>query len=395
MKKSFIVFVLCTSSIVLFGQENPLSDLIKQKKIGTLTAKAQFIVIARKGNSNQTAASQAITFEYKSWKLNHFTFGFQFIQSRKLMGSDLDAEKLNTSNFNTFNHLYLKYDLDKLGLKKSNLTIGRQRLNTHFSLLYEIRQKEQAFEGIVLRVNEFDKMKIQLGHFNKFSNWKSHNSGFKNMEEINNISSSTKSFQFIDVKYKGVKNTEIGFYNLYGKYSYNITGFHIDHTLKYENKLRATFSLRYILQKAFSDPLRPNSEVFESSKAFQIGIKLKRGNFSIHPGIFLMNGGEMKTPFQPALIIEEPMYESDFGFMGGSDSFFTEASYKYKNESFYFLYLNTKSRSDVNNYNKEWNLIYSHSFKKGLYVKFKTALINPGLGKTLVNDYRIFIGFNF
>lgn len=385
MKKQITLLVLCINCAFIFGQEKKsVADRNIFDNVGSFSAKTQFIVMAREGSSNQTAASQAITFNYESPKNSPLTLGFQLVTGRRLMGTIEDAKGLNTSNFSTLNHFYLKYNFEDFGLSESHLTIGRQRLNTHFSQLYEIRHKEQAFEGVVLRINDFKNAKIQLGSVYKFSLWKSFGGGFEDIDDIDPHFKRTKNFQFLDVKFS-LGTTNIGLYNLYGKYAFNIFGLNVDYQLSKNERFKTSLDVRYVAQTPVENSL------IESSKAFQLGVRLKAKQFSLHSGFFNVTEGGMKSPFQPSLIIEEPMYEADFGFMEGSYSFFTEASYSYKNESLYFLYLLSKNEND---YNGEINIVYGHSFKNGWYAKLKTAFVNSYSSQS-VADYRIFIGYNF
>ncbi len=138
------------------------------------------------------------------------------------------------------------------------------------------------------------------------------------------------------------------------------------------------------------------------SDAFQGGVNFQKGDFRIEPGFFIVTGAgadnDIHSPFQPSLIIEEPMVETDAGFFGGSQSFYLESNYAWNNNNLYLLYLHTDLHSsNPVDKSKELDIIYTRTFGSRYYFKLKMGFVDydgVSTGTEKILDYRIFLGWN-
>ena len=396
--------------------ENPsMLESFNNQIPGDFSLTMQSIVMGRnKGGSSgnnyqEKASSTSLTFDYISDNYQGLSLGASYVFSRENYSNESPehhtdpAYSLNLNSFDIMNESYLNYAFENVGLKNTYIRVGRQVVNLNFVRKYNIRHKDQAFEAAIFHFGDMENWKITAGQLEKFSSWAANYSSdgqtlkndFINIEQVENVSYSTRGFQFSEVSYTGFNNTSLTVYDYYGADLYNTLGLNFD----YEFHLGTwdeVLKIRYISQ---SD-LGKFSQNIEA-KAYQLGLQLKNNDLSIEAGIFTVTGTgadhNIKSPFQPNLIIEEALYETDLGFEGGSQSYYLESTYSWSDHSLYFLILHTDA--DESN-NTEADIIYNYDISDNLYVKLKFAY--GKLQKSIENsneewitDHRVFIGYRF
>jgi hypothetical protein len=360
-------------------------------------------------NSDEHASSSALILDYSSTSYGKLTFTGQYITSwvnydGGSRGTGLTpAESLNLSRFNLLNNAYLQYQFNS----KSYLRVGRQTLNLQFARGYNIRHKAQAFEGAVFYSEGLTDWKITLGYLDKFSNWASRDffndsqeNQFVDVERVlggsDENTDANRGIQFIEASYEGIKGLSLSFYDYYGDDLYNSFGVHGDYVL-HDQSWQYVLRFKYLSQQdvgSFTDKI--------DSQGLQFATQFLKDAFSLEVGILSIPGSEtennLRTPFQPNLIGEEPLFEVDLAFTADSISYYTESSYGWQDQSVYLLLLSTHAKqSDTDNF--EVNLIYSFDITTSLNVKFKYAYYQQSIGSeaedTWVSDYRMFFVYRF
>jgi len=416
----FSTFLLITLSPKAADRLSIFDD-VNQKGYGTVSGNIQTLFMGRlysvetTNNDQLHSGSTAITLNYYSPEIAGLSLGSQYVHSLKLysrgdeedIGNTDPAYNLSNSDFSILNNAYIRYNFEGLGLKNSFLTAGRQTLNLNFATPYNIRQNEQAYEAIVLDIGSNDDLQLSVGIIDKFSSWTSRDdlttgssaNSFIDIEDVETVPYSTNGFQFIDMTYSGINRTTLTLYDYYGDRLYNTFGANIDYTFIQSEDFETDLRLKYISQRGVSkfDKFRG---IKLRADAVQGGIKFKRGNFSIEPGVFMIAGdnveNDIHSPFQPRFIVEEPLFETDIGFAGGSRSLYIEGSHSWSKNSLYFLYLYTDADSPaVRGENSEWDIILSRNITENIYAKLKVGLVNYNdkAGDDTVFDYRIFLGW--
>ena len=423
----YIFTIVC----LLFTTTSSAEDLfhsLKEAGYGTLTGQIQHISMGRtRGGFDSLgsplggdahAGSLAITGNYLSPEYLNFTLGLQYVQSLELYsrggvkGDNNQAYNLSNSDYSILNNAFVRYDFKRLGLKDTNITIGRQSLDLNFATKYNIRQKDQAFEAIVFETKAIDNLTITLGHLEKFSSWTSKydlhdgssSNNFISIENVESVSYSTNGFKFIETQFLGIPNAEISIYDYFGHDLYNTLGSKIDYTINPDSELKFIPRFHYIKQWDVGRFKKRNGTVVKAN-AFQAGLKMTFKNLSVEPGIFKVMGHDpqnnLHTPFQPGYIIEEPLFEIDLGFEGGSLSYFLESSYGWGKNSLYFLCLHTEQSTDLprDGYSREFNLIYSRDITESAFLKIKLGNVEYHNHDTIedgfLNEYRLFLGYRF
>ncbi len=358
------------------------------------------------GQNDEHASSSSLIFDYTSGEYRGLTFTGKYITSWvNYEGGSRDttlspAESLNLSRFNLLNEAYLNYQIDD----ESYLRVGRQVLKLNFARSYNIRHKDQSFEALVYHNNSINDWELTLGHIEKFSSWGSRDfytgaseNRFVDVARVEGVEYNTNGFQFIEASYSGVDNVALSFYNYYGNDLYNSLGLHFDYSLHYGG-WQQVLRFKYLTQQDVGQFVE---EV--DSRTYQLGVQFKKDDFSVEVGMAKVPGTEAKnnvrTPFQPNLIVEEPMFEVDLGFTADSLNLYVESSYSWQDHSLYFLVLHTDvSQSGITN--TEADLIYGYDITDSLNFAFKYAYSRqdgsePGGNEPWVSDYRFFFKYRF
>ncbi len=400
-----------------------VSDAIDGREYGTFSGRVQTLFMGRQFDNRADRAdelhsnSTAVTINYESPVFLGLSFSGQYVHAfgqfgrgdEEKFGEEDPAYILSNSNFSILNNAYLRYDLEKLGLRESHVTVGRQTLDLGFVTSCNIRQKDQAFEGIAVDIGHFQGLSVNLGVLDKFSSWTSRDdltsgglaNGFIDIEKVEGVPYSTRGIQFVELIYSDSQRMSLALYDYYGDDLYNTVGANIDYSLNSSDEFSTEVSLKYIGQQGMDRFDKFNRFELESN-AFQAGIQLTSDDFSIEPGVFMVAGdgpeNDIRSPFQPQLIIEQAMFETDFGFSGGSRSFYVEMSQKWSKSQIYILYLYTDFKAGLlNGRINETDVIYSRNLTENLYVKLKLGLVDydDDVGNTTLLDYRLFVGYNF
>ncbi|MGR3179347.1 MAG: hypothetical protein ACUZ8E_14965 [Candidatus Anammoxibacter sp.] len=423
-----LLIILFLSTVANAG-ESFLS--LAEKGYGTVSGKIQYLTMGRIRDGNDGfgsslggdahSGSLALTTNYASPVFKGFSIGLQYVHSEEIYsegnfdnGRKNPAYNLSNSGFSKLNNAFLRYDFSNIGLKDTSLTIGRQSLDLTFATKYNIRQKAQAFEAIVFATNIIDNLAVTIGHLSKFSSWTSKddlNTGnssnkFIDVENVESVPYNTKGFQFIETRFTGIPNTILTVYDYFGHDLYNTFGFKVDYTFNPDSTfIQYNPKLHYIKQwdvgRFAKDAGTP-----VGADVIQAGLKMTKGNFSIEPGIFWVTGDgpedTLHAPFQPAYIIEEPLFEIDIGYEGGSFSYFLESSYAWGGKnSLYVLFLQTEHRNNLapSGYSREFNLIYSRDITEKSFFKIKLGTVeyenDDSVRDGWLDEYRFFLGYRF
>ena len=425
----YILTIVC----LLLTTTSSAKDLfhpLKEAGYGTLTGKIQHLSMGRTRGGLDAFGSPlggdahsgtiALTGDYLSPEFQDFTLGLQYVHAIEIYsrggfeGEDGNqAYNLSNSDFSLLNNAFINYDFKRFGLKDTKITIGRQSLDLNFVANYNIRQKDQAFEAIVFETKAIDNLTITLGHLEKFSSWTSKDNlqrgstsnNFISIEKVENVSYSTNGFQFIETQFLGVPNAEISVYDYLGHDLYNTFGSKIDYTINPDSELKYILRFHYIKQWDVGKFKRETGTGVKAN-AFQTGLKMTFKGFSVEPGIFKVMGNDpednLHVPFRGRYIINEPLFEIDLGFEGGSLSYFLESSYGWGKNSLYFLYLQTEQSTDLprDGFSREFNLIYSRDITENAFLKIKLGNVeyhnHDSVDKDgYLNEYRFFLGYRF
>lgn len=399
-------------------------DRLNELGYGTVSGKLQLLTMGRGGNlrspdidEDAYSSSLAFSLNYKTPTYQGVSLGAQFIHAWDLgEGGTIDIEEgpawfLSNSGFTLLNDAHIDYNFTHLGLAKTLLRVGRIPLNLDFAPSYAIRQKEQAYEAVTLSSQDIPGVDLSLGHIERYSSWSSRTRTdsnvityeFIDVADTENVPYSTSGMQFASIAYNGLPHTSLTVYDFFGQDLYNTAGFKAAYTIgsgdSFQTVLKAGYSNQRDVGRFNSDG---GGEV--ESDVYDLSVQFKVGDFSLEPGFFGVAGDEAKNnyhvPFRTSFTVDPLMMWYPRVFGGGSDSFYLKSTYKWRNTSFYMLYVLTKTAEfiDHGSLDQEIDLVIGQKLWTHWSVTFKGAygVRDAGTGSDWhQSDLRLFIAYNF
>ncbi len=394
-------------SLFSYGQESVFKT-INQENIGVFSATGQSFFIHRSERpninfDNINSTSLAFTLNYESPRVKNFSLNFSYIQSILIQEdgyttSGVPATDLQNNSFNTINNVALNYHLNALKLEESIVSIGRLPLDTEFMTTYQIRQKEQAYEGVLLGIHNVKNWSIKLGYLTKFSSWRSNPSDFSSISKAyDSVEDIDDGQEFVEVVYNAPKaNTRIALYYVLANNVLNTTGVYYGKELFSNDSYKIVFKGKGIVQWGTLYSSFGENALY----GIQPGVLTSFDNLNVETGLFLTRGtiGEntsLQNPFGAKLIPSEPLIGTSATLNNGSTSYYVESSYRFPKGRLYALYLRTKDTSQ-NTYD-EWNLIGSFQINKKLTPSFKIGFLNENISNnnSHILDVRLVLNYTF
>jgi len=288
-------------------------------KVQTLTMQRDFSVDNNVGAGNSHSTTGALTLEYWSPELadTGLTLKLQYVHAEVLesggglMDANKDAgEALHNSAFSILNEAYIEWNLKALGLEKTTIRIGRQIIDLDFVSKYNIRQKSNAIQGIVLTTGDLhEDISLTLAHITKYSSWSSRKDGandafdyeFIDVEDV--LTSSfgwgegvidADGMQAISMTYTGIENLTLTLWDLYASQLANVWGVDAHYTLNETTTLNVKYSRQDSLGEMRN--LLDNVGVNFSSEIVDVNLKYKpEGKFCLNPGVYHVFGSNDVT----------------------------------------------------------------------------------------------------
>lgn len=186
--------------------------------LGVWTGQLQSLTHARDFNAvggeepSGSTSTLALTLNYVSPEVSGLSLGGQYVHSQSLFSHNPDIPINNT--FHLLNQAYLNYRLVDLDLPRSYVRAGR--IKPDFLMMNGLapRQKEQAFEGALLRTEDLPDLRLSAGWFRKFSSWSTRhknrdedfwfNYEFTDVADVARRPYETAGTVFTDVVYSGI-----------------------------------------------------------------------------------------------------------------------------------------------------------------------------------------------
>lgn len=376
-------------------QPTALFDKVDDAGYGQFSGKLQSLLMHRdmERAGQGTSGTLALTMNYLTPELGPFRLGGQFIYSGLVFQSGDSAiinsgYWLSNDEFGLINEGYLTIDLAKMKIPRTELKIGRQVVNYDFAPTYNIRQKDQSFEAIILKTEPVDGLHVDLGHLERFSSWASRSGGpstwranFIDVERRVGVPYSTNGFQFISAVYDGCKPWNFTLYDFYGDDMYNTFGAKVAYRWDMgQNAGAVTLRTHYAYQQDVGRMKRDGLGSIGST-AWEVALDYARGGFTLSLGGFIVRGDDFQTPFRTSFTIDTELLWYTMQFAGGSSSGFLKGVYKCNSWMFYTMYVITDHNDGT--FCQEIDAVVKYSFNKNIYTAVKA-----GYGHR--NNHRLF-----
>ncbi|MDX2362451.1 MAG: hypothetical protein QNK23_16710 [Crocinitomicaceae bacterium] len=403
MKKFYLLF------IVLISLSANAQDSTRRINFGEFHFTSQSLFMGREKNRSgsyydstdrsQFSHTNMLKFNYESPVLNGFQFKTELVGAFAEYGDGYSpatssvTQDLANSRMRIINKLNLSYTFH-FGAKGTGvLSVGRKDIQGSFTPSYAVRHKDQAYEALEFTLTVDSTWFFSAGHIQRFSGWKSTQdfSSFKEIYELNNPS---YGMQFVQWRHDSLGQVKLETYNFYAYNLYNTFGVHIDWQAVDRNQWGLVIKPRYQNQSTMGE-YRTNLNAV--SHMLQTGVQLTYKKFSIEPGVLYgfgsSNGYDFKSPFQAALIVKEPLFETEAGLNLGNISYYLESKISLNRFSIYGLYFRTDKLT--NGFVEEYDIIAKYAAKKFFYTAFKIGYAHyydNAASQKHILDYRLFIG---
>lgn len=334
------------------GQPTAWFDSLEQSGFGRFSGRVQTLLMHRDFDDlgDGTSGTAAFTLNYLSPDFHGFTAGGQFVSSTRLFESGSRSNAgywLSNDDFNVLNEAWLAYDFGQLGWEGATIKAGRQIVNYDFAPTYETRQKAQAFEAAILKLEPVKGLRVDVGHLERFSSWSSREGGsgstwradFIDVEQAAGVRYDTSGFQFISAVYDGCQPWTLGMYDFYGNDLYNVFGAKASYKWDLGQEAGAlTFRGHWANQQ---DVGRMDTDGLGSisSNIVELGVDWARDGLTLSAGTVLVNGDRFQTPFRTSFTIDTELLWYTDQFLGETNSGYLKGVYKTNKWLFYALFV--------------------------------------------------------
>lgn len=378
---------------------------------GRFSGKLQGLLMHRDidGAGHATSGTLAGTLNYRSPDWNGLYLGGQYIYSwllfedgcRKISGP---AYWLSNDEFGVLNEAHVGFDFGAIGLEGAELKVGRQVLNYDFAPTYNIRQKDQSYEGVVLTTTPCENFTLDLGWFRRFSSWASREGGpstwradFIDVEERVGVPYESNGFFFVSAGYSPCEEVQLGFYDFYGDELFNVSGLKGAWTFGCgpgDVTLRGHWAHQRDVGRMDRDGLGNIS-----SNAIELGGDYAIDGLTLSTGVVLIRGDDFQTPFRTSFTIDTELLWYTMQFEGDTSSAYLKGIYKWEDWMFYAMYVASDHRGG--RLCQEIDVVVKYTFDCGVYTSVKAGYgdrrFPAAMGKGRMNalDLRWFCGWTF
>jgi len=394
-------------------QPTRLFDTWEAEGYGRFSGKLQSLFMHRDYSDigHATSGTLAATLNYRTPDLGGFHLGAQYIYSGLLFESGCNdiacpAYFLSNDEFSVLNEAYLAFDLGAMGVPDTELKIGRQILNYDFAPAYNIRQKDQSYQAVVLKTAPCEGFSLDFGYFNRFSSWASRSGGpstwradFIGVEDRVGVPYDTSGFFFASAVCDGWKPWSFALYDFYGDDMFNVFGAKAAYTWDLGPDAGAlTFRTHYANQQDAGRMERDGLGAIDSN-ILELAVDYSLRGLNLGTGTVLIRGDDFQTPFRTSFSIDTELLWYTMQFEGDTTSGFLKAVYKYDKWLFYALYVISDHEDD--SLCQEIDGVVKYSFNDRLSTSFKAGYGDrqfPDRMKrtdTHAVDLRWFVGWTF
>ena len=394
MKK--IALLILAAAVSGFAADCPIKKHCSVQKfneleVGTISGRVQSLTMVRdyadNGLGNGANSSLALELRYLSPEIAGFEAGLTYDVSAEFWKKNNSGLLLN-DNINVLNEAWLRYRITT----NTSVTVGRKINNGEVFRDNAFRHKARAIEAVQLDINEFENLKLSMGHALRMSNWLQTGDrwDFNDFGDVFGAGQNTDGITWGELVYTGVENLEIA---LFDALAYDVA-YLIGTRVEWNVATNRTLIGYYRHETDVGDAEDGDSD------AFGISFRQKIGRLTLEPGYFGVRGDNLH--FQEATTgINHPLgatmmlYASQFN--GGADVAYLKATTKIGKTKLYALYNHTwHSKTPYDG--QELNVVITQPICDNLTVAFKGGLGHrelSGGGDTTATDVRLFVTYTF
>lgn len=394
---SALVAFACAAADSLF---DPVNDL----GYGTLSLRAQTLSMYRDyedvGSGYSTTLGLQLDYLSPVWQDLQLGFSYVYVEVPHTAGGRFgeDGEGLlYNGRVNLLNELWIRYNLDALGLEDTFVKVGRQVVDGEVFRADEFRQKKRALEAALLTTRMIPDTVLTLGHASRLSNvWDSDSNGrgvsweYHDIEDVLGVNDNTDGVTWAEFVNTTIPDLEIAGYEVYAHDIANVAG------------TRAKYQL--FDQTALLGYYRHENDIGRGagrrSDMYGIAVQQKIAAVTVEPGVISVSGDsllftELGTGVNHPLGSSMMIYSGQFN--GGADTAYVKATTTIRGTVLYALYNYTVHRR-LSYTGQELNIVVKREICDHLSVALKVGVgyrDMEGADNTVGTDSRLFVTYTF
>ena len=380
--------------------EKPSGSIVKplnDKGFGTFSGRIQFLGMYRDFENVPTgqyghSSTLGALLNYVSPTFAGFDVGAAYNYAGTLYDGG-NTDLLCNDDIYILNEVWLRYNLEAMNLKESQILVGRKITNGEVFRTDDFRHKARSIETLQFTSKDISNTELTVGHATALSNWidAGEHWKFNDFGDVFCAEYDTDGVTWAEGVYTGVDNWKISLFDAYAWDVANLFGTRIQFDLCDEASWVGYY--RHEGNVGLAET--------RNSDAWGLSYQQKVGGFTLEPGYFAVHGSGLR--FQEATTgINHPLgcsmiiYGGQFN--GGAKTAYLKATTKVSKTVFYALY-NYTWQDQVNFDGQELNLVVKHPITDRLTACFKGAVgyrdWKAGAENTTATDGRLFVTYTF
>jgi len=337
-------------------------------------------------------SSLGVMLGYSSERWNGFDFQLAYDYSATLD----DGGKTNllaNDDVHVLNEAWVRYHFESLGWDKTSVLLGRKITNDSVFRKDDFRQSPRSVESVQVKMEEFENLKVTLGHALKMSNWVSVGDrwDFNGFGDVFGVGYDTDGLTWGEAVYSGFGGWEISVFDAYAWDVANLIGTKVQYQICDEASLIGYYRHEGDVGRAST----------RNSDAYGLSYRQRVKSVTLEPGYFGVHGNALRFnalttgidhPLGSLMMIGANPFES------GAQTAFLKATTKLNNTAFYLLY-NYTWHSELDYDGQELNVVVSQPLLERLVASVKLGVGyrdgKSGRANEVLSDVRFLMTYEF
>ncbi|EDY84467.1 hypothetical protein VDG1235_4098 [Verrucomicrobiia bacterium DG1235] len=366
----------------------------------------QLLVMGRDygGDAKGESATVALTLEGRSQLSESVLVGGQLLHVQNLYenGKDDAGYWLSNDTTSVLNELYVDWDLERIGFGDTNVKIGRQTAGYDFFGTYKVRQKEQAFEGLVVKTKVRDGVSLDVGHIERYSTWSCREDGpsaltgeFRDLSERLGFDGGDKGVQFASASWERGDAMSFTVYDYFADSLYNNAGVKAAYSFGGERRDAFwTVSGHYIQQDGDSSGKMPGHD----ADSLELNLRYEKGGLTLDTGwTHISDGSSLLVPFRTSYVIDATLLWYTNQYEAGTDSLHLKAAHKMGKWTLVGVLVGAQHEDEREE--QELDVVVKYAFENNVWVAFKGGYGRRDFAgdrrEQEGTDLRLFVGYGF
>jgi len=361
---------------------------------GTLNGHVRYLGMYRDYESSGYGQNSTVgvLLGYASDRWNGLDFGVSYDYSATLDDGG-ETALLANDDVHVLNEAWGRYHFETFGWDQTAVMLGRKITNGSVFRKDDFRQSPRSVESVQVEMNEFEHLKVTLGHASKMSNWVALGDrwDFNGFGDVFGVGYDTDGLTWGEAVYTGFEGWEISVFDAYAWDVANLIGTRVQYNICDEAALIGYYRHEGDVGRAAT----------RNSDAYGLSYRQRAKGVTFEPGYFAVTGSALRFnalttgvdhPLGSLMIIASHPFDR------GAQTVFLKATTKLNDTAFYMLYNHTwHSEQDYDG--QELNMVVSQPIWHQLVASVKLGVGyrdgKSGQANETFSDVRLLMTYEF